>query len=204
MSNPCTVASAAVWHVEGAQGEALLQINQWNELAGPLKHKLVSLVINHRDVTLPAVSPPRCKAAWWTHGTWSPYCGNLCRQIPSPSAREWHPGRPEIWGGRRERRRGRIRGRGNKIYREDEKKREEVEWSKEQETTEVNGREDDRGEANRAASGAEHQSARSIHAHPSQRGRQGHFCCPLHHNVRNTANIRTLWVAFCRDSFSNQ
>lgn len=87
---------------------------------------------------------------------------------------------------------GRIRGRGNKIHREDEKKERGDEMKQRAKRRQVNGRKEDRGEANRAASGVEHQSARSIHAHPSQRGCQGHFCCPLHHNVRNTANIRTL------------
>lgn len=158
MLNPCAVASAAVRHVEGSQGEALLQISQWNELGGPLKHKSVSLIINHRDVTLPAVSPPRCKAAWWTHGTWSPYYGNSCRRIPSPSDHEWHPGRPEIWGGRRgKKKRGEL---GAEVTKYTEKMKRNEAQSKE--TAEVNGGEEDRGEANRAAaSGVEHQSVPS-------------------------------------------
>lgn len=38
------------------------------------------------------------------------------------------------------------------------------------------------------------ESARSIHAHPSPTGRQGHRGCPLHHHVSGGANARTLWI----------
>lgn len=85
-----------------------LQVNQLNKRSGHLKHKWVGPIVNHRAVTLPAASLLRCKAAWWTHGTWSPYYGNWCRRTLSPSGREWHPGRPGIWRGYGERRELRL------------------------------------------------------------------------------------------------
>lgn len=40
------------------------------------------------------------------------------------------------------------------------------------------------------------ESARSIRAHPSPTGRQGHRGCPLHHNVSGGTNARPLGIGF--------
>lgn len=54
-------------------------------------HWLIEGVLASGLVTVPAGSPPLCKAAWWTRGTWPPCCGSCSSRIRCRSARESRP-----------------------------------------------------------------------------------------------------------------
>lgn len=85
-------------------------------------------------ITIPAVSLLLCKAVWWTHETWSPYCENLCRRILSLSGHEWHRVPPENWKRKEREDKRKIRAEAIKIR--EEETREEGKYN-----TVVNSRE---------------------------------------------------------------